>query len=153
MLREYAKFDFDRRLADRVPDDQAISELRDTLDTAAKFGITSLQDMSNIMPPSRCVALLDKIPVEIRVRVKRMPTSTPCGRDTQEGWPAPVIINPLIRVSGTKWMLDGVPVEGTLTPRDQSSPIGELTMHLPLTFPKAEMTSMLQESLRNEGRL
>lgn len=153
ILREYAKFDFDRRLADRVPDDQAISQLRDTLDTAAKLGITSLQDMSNIMSPGRCVALLEKIPVTIRVRVMRMPTSTPGGRDTHEGWPTPVITNPLIRVSGTKWMLDGVPVEGTLTPRDQPSPIGELTMHLPLTFPKSEMPSMLQESLRNQDQL
>jgi predicted amidohydrolase YtcJ len=153
ILREYAKFDFDRRLADRVPDDQAISELRDTLDTAAKFGITSLQDMSNIMSPGRCVALLEKIPVTIRVRVMRMPTTTPSGRDTHEGWRTPVPTSPLIRVSGTKWMLDGVPVEGTFRPRDQFSPIGELTMHLPLTFPKAEMTSMLQESLRNQDQL
>lgn len=153
ILREYAKFDFDRKLADLVPDEQAISQLRDTLNAAAKFGITSLQDMSNIMPPARCVALLEKIPVTIRVRVMRMPTTTPGGRDTHEGWPAPVITNPLIRVSGTKWMLDGVPVEGTLTPRDQPSPIGELTMHLPLTFPKAEITSMLQESLRNQDPL
>jgi predicted amidohydrolase YtcJ len=153
ILREYAKFDFDRRLADRVPDDQAISQLRGDLNTAAKFGITSLQDMSNIMPPDRCVALLEKIPVTIRVRVMRMPGTTPTGRDTHEGWPMPVVTNPLIRVSGTKWMLDGVPVEGTLTPRDQSSPIGESTMHLPLTFPKAEITSMLQESLRNQDQL
>lgn len=153
ILREYAKFDFDRRLADRVPDDQAISQLRDTLNAAAKFGITSLQDMSNIMSPGRCVALLEKIPVTIRVRVIRMPPTTPIGRDTHEGWPTPVITNTLIRVSGTKWMLDGVPVEGTLTPRDQSSPIGELFMHLPLTFPKAEMTSMLQESLRKKDQL
>jgi predicted amidohydrolase YtcJ len=153
ILREYAKFDFDRRLADRVPDDQAISQLRDTLDTAAKFGITSLQDMSNIMSPGRCVALLEKIPVTIRVRVMRMPTTTPSGRDTHEGWPTPVVTNPLIRVSGTKWMLDGVPVEGTLTPRDQSAPVGELTMHLPLTFPKSAMAFMLEESLRNQDQL
>jgi predicted amidohydrolase YtcJ len=153
VLREYAKFDFDRRLADRVPDDQAISQLRDTLNAAAKFGITSLQDMSNIMSPGRCVAFLEKIPVTIRVRVMRMPPTTPSGRDTHEGWPSPIITNPLIRVSGTKWMLDGVPVEGTFTPRGQSSPIEELTMHLPLTFPKAEMTSMLQESLRNQDPL
>jgi len=153
VLREYAKFDFDRRLADRVPDGQAISQLRGTLNTAAKFGITSLQDMSNIMPPSRCVALLEKIPVTIRVRVMRMPGTTATGRDTHEGWPAPVVTNPLIRVSGTKWMLDGVPVEGTFTPRDQSSPIGELTMHLPLTFPKSAMASMLEESLRNQDQL
>jgi predicted amidohydrolase YtcJ len=153
ILREYAKFDFDRRLADRVPDDQAVSQLRDTLNAAAKFGITSLQDMSNIMSPSRCVSLLQKVPVTIRVRVIRMPTTTPGGRDTQEGWPTPVSTNPLVRVSGTKWMLDGVPVEGTLTPRDQSSPIGELTMHLPLTFPKSAMPSMLEESLRNQDQL
>jgi predicted amidohydrolase YtcJ len=153
VLREYAKFDFDRRVADRVPDSEAVSQLRDTLNKAAKFGITSLQNMSNIMTPGRCVALLEKIPVTIRVRVMRMPSTAPSGRDTHEGWPTPVATNPLIRVSGTKWMLDGVPVEGTFTPRDQSAPVGQLFMHLPLTFPRTELGSMLQESLRNQDQL
>jgi hypothetical protein len=153
VLREYAKFDFDRRLADRVPDSEAVSQLRDRLNEAAKFGITSLQDMSNIMTPGRCVVLLEKIPVAIRVRVMRMPSTTPSGRDTHEGWPTPVATSPLIRVSGTKWMLDGVPVEGTFTPRDQSAPVGHLFMHLPLTFPRTELGSMLQESLRNQDQL
>ena len=33
---------------------------------------------------------------------------TPAGRDTQEGRPVTRSSNPLITVSGTKWMLDGV---------------------------------------------
>jgi predicted amidohydrolase YtcJ len=153
VLREYAVLGFNRTLANQVPDAAAVPQLRDTLNQAAKFGITTIQDMSDAMPPERCVALLEKIPTSIRVRVMRMPGTTPDGRDTHEGWPAPIVTNPLIHVSGTKWMLDGVPVEGTFTPRDKAGPAGELFMHLPLTFPKAELASMLQESLRNHDQL
>jgi predicted amidohydrolase YtcJ len=153
VLREYAVFGFNRTLANQVPDAAAVSQLRDTLSQAAKFGITTIQDMSDAMPPERCVALLEKIPALIRVRVMRMPGTTPNGRDTHEGWPAPIVTNPLIHVSGTKWMLDGVPVEGTFTPREKAGPVGDLFMHLPLTFPKAELAAMSQESLRNHDQL
>jgi hypothetical protein len=153
VLREYAVLAFNRTLANQVPDAAAVSQLRDTLSQAAKFGITTIQDMSDAMPPERCVALFEKIPTLIRVRVMRMPGTTPDGRDLHEGWPAPIVTNPLIHVSGTKWMLDGVPVEGTFTPRDKAGPVGELFMHLPLTFPKAELAAMLQESLRNQDQL
>jgi predicted amidohydrolase YtcJ len=153
ILREYAKFDFDRRIADSVPDAEAVSQLRDTLNEAAKFGITTVQDMSNIATPARAVALLEQIPATIRVRVMRMAGTHATGRDTREGWPTPVSTNSLIRVSGTKWMLDGVPLEGTLTPRDKSSSIGDLFIHLPLTFPPAELSLMLKESLQNQDQL
>ena len=97
VLREYAKFKFDRKVTDRVSDAEAIAQLQETFNEAAKFGITSLQDMSSIMTPNRCVALLEKIPVPIRVRVMRMEGTTATERDTHKGWLTPVSTNPLIR--------------------------------------------------------
>lgn len=84
-----------------------------------------------------------------------MPMTTPAGRDTQEGLSVPRHPSPLISVNGTKWMVDGLPLENTLTPRDVPSlPPGQSPdygfSHLPLTFPKKEMEAMLRESLANK---
>jgi predicted amidohydrolase YtcJ len=65
---------------------------------------------------------------------------------------------PLITVTGTKWMLDGVPLENTFTPRDVPSvPAGETldygARHLPLTFSENEMDAMLRESLADGDQM
>ena len=109
--------------------------------------------MSNAIPPDRAIDLLQRVPASIRVRVIRMPMTTPSGRDTHEGWPNPIISNPLLTVSGTKWMLDGTPLEGTFLPRSDTTPLGEGDLHLPLTFPTTELSAMLRESLKNNDQL
>jgi hypothetical protein len=153
VLREYAAMIMYRKLADRTSDDDAVSQLRKTLDEAARFGITTIQDMSNAMPPQRAVRLLERVPASTRVRVMRMAMTTPSGRDIREGWPQPVSSNPLVRVSGTKWMLDGVPIEGTFLPRTDSTPFRTREMNLGLTFPESELPAMLHESLANDDQL
>ena len=153
VIREYAATIVKRRLSDQISEADAVAELRKTLSAAARWGITTLQDMSNRMAPRRCVALLEKVPTPIRVRVMRMPGTTPAGRDIQEGRPAPRSSNPLITVSGTKWMIDGVPVEGTFAPRDDPSTMDEFVQHLELIFPKTELAAMLRESLSDHDQL
>jgi predicted amidohydrolase YtcJ len=153
VIREYAVFGIERTLSDQTSDVDALAELRDTLSTAAKWGITTIQDMSNAMPPDRCVALLEKAPTPIRVRVMRMPGTTPTGRDIQEGRPVPRSSNPLIHVSGTKWMLDGVPVEGTFAPRNDPASAEDFVLHEQLTFPRPELGAMLRETLHDQDQL
>jgi predicted amidohydrolase YtcJ len=153
VVREYAAFDVERTFADQTSEADALSELRKTLSEAAKWGITTIQDMSNDMPPDRCVALLEKMPTPIRVRVMRMPGTTPAGRDIQEGRPAPWSSNPLITVSGTKWMLDGTPVEGTFASRDDPATVGYFVLHEQLTFPKDQIAAMLRETLHDDDQL
>ncbi len=114
--------------------------------------------MSNAMTPERCIALLQKVPTLIRIRVIRMPETTPAGRNIHEGRPAPAISNPLITVSGTKWMLDGTPLERTFEARDAALhrsdvPFEALFSDLALTFPPAEMQKMLRESLQENDQL
>jgi len=123
-----------RSLSEQTSEADAVTELRRTLSAAARWGITTLQDMSNRMAPGRCVALLEKVPTPIRVRVMRMPGTTPAGRDIQEGRPVPRRSNPLITVSGTKWMIDGVPIEGTFAPRDDPSTMEDFVLHEQLIF-------------------
>jgi predicted amidohydrolase YtcJ len=82
-----------------------------------------------------------------------MPGTTPAGRDIREGRPVPRSSNPLITVSGTKWMLDGVPIEGTFAPRDDPSTMEYFVLHEQLIFPRTELAAMLRESLNDHDQL
>ena len=158
LIREYAVLQVTRGLASMTSDADAVLELRDFFAEAAKYGITSLQDMSDLLAPARCVALLERIPVPIRVRVMRMALTSPQGRDTQDGPIAPRHPEPLITVSGTKWMLDGTPLEGTFAARtaetgSSTQPIHMFIRDLGLSMPRAEVSAMLLESLSNDDQL
>jgi predicted amidohydrolase YtcJ len=158
VLREYAALRLSRKLGDLTSDEDAIAELRDTVADAAKHGITTIQVMSEKMPPERYVDLLEKVPTSIRMRIMRMPMSTPSGRDMGERRSVPRDPTPLITVSGTKWMLDGVPFEGTYTRRqafNHGSGASNMPFFgsLPMTFPVAELDAMLRESLQADDQL
>jgi cytosine/adenosine deaminase-related metal-dependent hydrolase len=90
------------QVKDRVPDSAAIVQLRQQLDEEAKYGVTSIQELSITMRPSRAVSLLERSATQIRVRVVRMPGTTPAGRDIEEGKGVPAHPASLITVSGTK---------------------------------------------------
>jgi predicted amidohydrolase YtcJ len=158
LVREYAVLQVGRKLASMTRDADAVLQLRDFFSEAAKFGITSLQDMSDAMAPARCVALLERIPVPIRIRVMRMALTSPQGRDTRDGPIVPRHPAPLITVSGTKWMLDGTPLEGTFAARTSDTAASTYPIHmfirdLGLSMPQAELPAMLQESLSNDDQL
>jgi predicted amidohydrolase YtcJ len=158
VVREYAGIDMQRYMSSKVSDADAVAQLRQTFDQAAKFGITTIQDMSDGVPPERDVELFEKVPVEIRIRIMRMPGTTAAGRDILEGQGMPRHPCELITVSGTKWMLDGVPVEGTFTPRGENKlpaapPYDVMFRTLPLTFSEKEIAAILQESLKNDDQL
>jgi len=158
VVREYAVLNLNRRLASSVSDAEALGQLREFFAQAAKFGITTTQDMSDGIEPGRAVKLFEAAPTPIRIRIMRMPGTTLTGRDTQEGLSVPHHPSALITVSGTKWLLDGVALENTLTPRDVPSvPVGETldygAGHLPLTFSEKEMEAILRESLVNDSQL
>jgi predicted amidohydrolase YtcJ len=158
VLREYATVRLSRALADLTSDKDAIMELRETLTDAAEHGITTLQVMSEKMPPARYVNLLEQVPASIRLRIMRMPMTTSNGRDTSEGQSVPRSHSPLIAVSGTKWLLDGVPIEGTFAPRQgqalipvtQAQPFFE---HLQMSLPVRELDAMLRETIQSGDQL
>src|SRR5271154_977915 len=80
VVREYAGLDMQRYVSSRVSDADAVMQLRQTFDEAKKFGITTIQDMSDGTPPERDVKLFEEVPVQIRVRIMRMPETTAAGR-------------------------------------------------------------------------
>src|SRR5713101_2383148 len=84
--------------------------------------ITSVQNMSIPPSPERCLALLENAPAPIRVRVIRFLLTDKNGRLAQEGRDLRPIPGSLVTVSGTKWVLDGTPIERTAaTPPDSSA--------------------------------
>jgi predicted amidohydrolase YtcJ len=109
---EYAGWNAERRLADSVSDADAIDQLKAWSDQALGFGITSIQNMS-----MQTLTHYEKVerhgPAPIRIRMIRMPMSETGARDTSEGATIPVSSRerPLSVISGTKWILDGTPVE------------------------------------------
>jgi predicted amidohydrolase YtcJ len=157
VLREYAVFDMYRVLDTMTSDADGVGELRDQLQRAAKYGITSIQNMSGT-PPARFISLVEKVPTPIRIRVMRIPPTTSAGRDLQEGVGLPLHPSPLITVTGTKWLLDGVPLENTFLPRS-SGAAGGLTsledgvLQLGLSLPKPEITAILRETLDSKDQL
>jgi hypothetical protein len=154
VLREYAVLQLGRTLGDMCSNAEALAQLRQFFSQSAKFGITSVQDMSDGIEPGRAARLFEEVPTPIRVRIMRMPMTTPSGRDTEEGLTVPRHPGALISVNGTKWLVDGVPLENTFTPRDvpsipEGEPLDYAARHLPLNFPETEMEAMLRESLES----
>jgi hypothetical protein len=158
IIREYAALQIDRRLADLTSDADAASQLKGLYLRAAKFGITSIQDMSNAFTPQRIADLLQKSETPLRVRIIRMPPTSASGRAVEEGLRAAAHPSARVTVSGTKWMLDGTPLEGTLTPPSVWQSVVAARsdrgwIELPLSFEQSDMKSMLRESLSRKDQL
>jgi predicted amidohydrolase YtcJ len=148
---EYAAFRFHRAITALASEPEALQQMRAFLSEATRLGITSVQDMSLPAGAERCVGLLEKAPTPIRVRVMRMAGTTSNARDTKEGRSLPRNPTPLITVSGTKWVLDGSPIESSAAMRkpyaDNPKSSGWLN------FNEKEMEAMLRESLENDDQL
>ena len=140
-----------RKQASLTPTDDAVRQLRETLRENASFGITTLQDMADEISAQRVLDLLTRVPTPIRIRIIRMPLTTPGERDIREGRSLPLSRAPLIRVSGTKWKLDGNPFDG---PREEQVIPGDPSLWaLSLTFRSQELESMLRQSLKYDDQL
>ncbi|HEV7429147.1 MAG TPA: amidohydrolase family protein [Thermoanaerobaculia bacterium] len=109
---EYAGWTAERRMADSVSDSDARDQLKTYSDEALGFGITSIQNMS-MQSLTRYEKVERHAPAPIRIRMIRLPMSETATRDSSEGATLPVSSRerPLSIISGTKWILDGTPVE------------------------------------------
>lgn len=140
---EYAGWNAERRLADSVSDDEAIESLKDYSAKALAFGITSIQNMSTL-PLSRYEKVERHGPAPIRIRIIRFPM-TENGRVTEGGnLPATDKERPLSIINGTKWILDGTPVEQGAALR-RPYPGGGENMGK-LDFPPDEIKAILKEA-------
>jgi len=145
-LFEYAGWDAERRMADSVSASDAIDQLKGYSDHALAFGITSIQNMS-----MQSLSGYEKVerhgPAAIRIRIIRIPVSETASRgDDQDGTNIPALSNerPLSIISGTKWILDGTPVEQGAAVRTPYPGGGE---HMgKLNFPPDELKVIMKEA-------
>ena len=151
MVMEYANFMISVRYTDLVSDDQATKQVHDFFANAARLGITSVQDMAMPIPAPHIVELLRNEPPPIRVRVIWFGLTDEHGRLTKEGRGLPLHPAPLVTVSGTKWILDGTPMEHSAAMRqpyaDRPATSGAMD------FDEKEMEGILRESLENDDQL
>jgi predicted amidohydrolase YtcJ len=110
-LQEYAAWRALRATRSLLPAAALARAVQAELAALSRFGITSVQDMTTALTPFATMAALRGAPAPMRVRLVPvpMPTGTGQGVDEWDGVsPAP---SPLVRVSGTKWILEGTPIE------------------------------------------
>jgi predicted amidohydrolase YtcJ len=151
MIFEFAQFRASRRFSELVSDQVAEHQLQEFFSQAARWGITTVQNMANPIVAERCIALFEKAPPPVRVRVMWFGLTDEHGRQTKGRPDLAAHPVPLVTVSGTKWILDGTPIERSAAMRkpyaDRSSTSGELN------FSEKEMEDILRESLQRNDQL
>jgi predicted amidohydrolase YtcJ len=147
----FARFRLARRLSKVAGDDKALQDTREFINQAVRFGITSVQVMSMPPSPERCLALFEKAPTPIRVRVIRFLLTNLHGRLAQEGRQLRPSPGSLVTVSGTKWVLDGTPIERTAAMREPY--LDRPDTSGPMYLPETHMPAILRESLQNDDQL
>lgn len=109
---EYADDLVMRKLAETISDDDAAEQLRAYADNALKHGVTSIQNMT-YFSTLHYDKILRHNSFPLRIRVIRFPGTSANGPDFGDAGSLPVTNRerPLQTVLGTKWILDGTPVE------------------------------------------
>jgi predicted amidohydrolase YtcJ len=109
LAHEYADFDLVRRLT-MIPDRAAqVKAFQAFAAEAASFGITSIRD-ETAYPAAEAAAWIDPAGLPVRVRLIDFPVTA------MKEWREPAsrrakTTSPLVTISGTKWIVDGTPLE------------------------------------------
>jgi predicted amidohydrolase YtcJ len=146
----YARFRTHRRLTEVTPDDKALQDTRQFIGQAVRWGITSVQLMSMPPSPERAVALFEKAPTPIRIRVIRFLLTDRQRRLAQDSRHVRTTPGSLVTVSGTKWVLDGTPIERTAVMRE---PYLDKPTSGQGYLPESEIPAILRESIQNDDQL
>jgi predicted amidohydrolase YtcJ len=144
---EYAAWNQDRVLGDRVSDEAVIAALHEMAREAIGYGVTSLQLMSGALPIDRFVELAVKADLPVRVHVIPFALTEVGRRHRSETRRAPFLRYPTSRVTagGIKWILDGTPFErGAALRRDYADQPGVAGT---LNFPDEDVAVMVREAI------
>ena len=149
---EYADWRVARKLGQRVAEEVVIKQYQEFGKMALGLGITSIQNLSTV-PVGEFISAWSKSGVPIRMRAIRFPMTTKETRlsDEDREIPERPFSELPIRVSGTKWILDGTPIERGAAVRSsyQDSP-GNFGR---LNFEESEIEAMVRESLEWKDQL
>lgn len=148
---EYADNNLRRKIADSTSLDDAVDQLKMYAGEALQYGITTIQNMA-----SQPLASYDKVvrhaDVPLRIRMIRFSGTDATSRDVRESreLPATSRDRPLAVISGTKWILDGTPIEQGAALRASyanSQGTGRLN------FPPQQVAMMVDEAVKNNDQL
>ena len=149
-INEYAQWSPQRCFASMATIEEGVSSLRNLSDECVRWGITTLQNMS-WTPAERYVEMVKSADLPIKVRVIRFPPSGPEGRILSEGRNLKRTVSNRIEVHGTKWILDGTPVEGAAAiGRPYSKNSSDSGRE---NFIASDVSEMLRESLAADEQL
>lgn len=110
LAHEYADYDLRRRLT-MIPDQAAqVKAFQAFADEAASFGITTVQAMMTAYPAADAAPWIEAAHLPVRMRLIDFPIAA------MKDWRAPAsrrgpATSPTVTLSGTKWILDGTPIE------------------------------------------
>lgn len=148
----YAQWPHFRHLAHSATIAEAVSDTRRLAREALRFGITSMQTMS-FMESDTYVDILRCADTPLRTRVIRFSAPEPGDRrfNGSRGAPGRVWETSRINVSGTKWLLDGTPLERRAALRtdyrDLQGWCGQLYLG------EDDMRAMLRTSVESDDQL
>jgi predicted amidohydrolase YtcJ len=146
-LFEYDRWRALRQLADGVDDDALLAQIAALSAEAAAAGITTLQVMPITIDHRRLLALLERAPPSVRWRVIRFPIGAVAHVDDIRP------VDPMARISlsGTKYILDGTPIErGAAMEADYADRPGERGH---LDWSRQDIAAMMREALQTGDQL
>lgn len=88
-----------------------LSSLKDLGNQSAYLGVTSIQNMCTGASPQQFLTMLKKQPLPIRFRIISWGEMDRSGKLLIAGKNLPPHTQPLVTRTGTKWLLDGTPIE------------------------------------------
>ena len=149
-LYEYAQWRLQARQP-LLPDETVIAALRGYADRVLRYGTTSLQAMS-MRPPRRFLPLWQRSGARQRLRLILLPQPATLGEPIPGiDLPREDAGRPRVTVSGTKWILDGTPIEHGAAVR---SPYAGTQDKGRLNFSREEIETLLREIIgRNDQPL
>jgi predicted amidohydrolase YtcJ len=110
LAHEYAGYALRRRVT-TIPDQAAqVKAFQAFAAEAASFGITTVQAMMTAYPAEEAASWIATAALPVRMRLIDFPMTA------MKAWKAPLsrrarTSSPLVTISGTKWIVDGTPVE------------------------------------------
>lgn len=108
---EYPQLDVVRRLSDPLPRADAVAAYRELSGRMLRWGVTSIQQMENDRPLQETLAALAEADVPLRWGLFAWPMPLRSLDEQRPDATRPPGLPDRVRVLGTKWTLDGTPVE------------------------------------------
>ncbi|MCY1268799.1 N-substituted formamide deformylase [compost metagenome] len=149
-INEYAQWSPQRCFASMATLEEGVASLHNLAAECLRWGITSVQNMS-WTPAERYVEMAKAANLPIKLRVIRFPPTGPEGRILSEGRGLPRHLGDRLEVHGTKWILDGTPVEGAAAIGRPYAPDSDNAGRE--NFSPSEVPHMLRESLGADEQL